>query len=54
MEFVIKEFPSNKDEKMEYRVVNVIELLDELDIARDDKKKKLAVFVIGRCVLDWS
>ena len=54
MEFVIKEFPSAEGEEMEYRVVNTIELLDKIDEARDDKKKKFAVFVIGRCVLDWS
>ncbi len=54
MEFVIKEFPTAEGEEMEYRVVNVIELLDEIDKLRDNKEKKFAVFTIGRCVLDWS
>lgn len=56
-EFLIYDYTNCEDLSLDdykIRVVSLRELFDEIDKARDDPKIKIAVYEIGKCLLDWS
>ena len=56
-EFLIKDYSECEGRDLsdvKLRIVGLKELLDEIDDAREDKSRKIVVYAIEDCLLDWS
>jgi len=57
MEFLLEDYSNCKEDDfsdVQVRLVNLEEMFEEITKAHNDKTRKIAIYPLGKCLLDWT